>query len=152
VGDDEFGAANQRIADAEADHGTAAALVERWREVEFQAKRFGEMRQRADETRERAKRARGLIVGADAIERDAARYRELSAVVPRAVEVIKLKGQLSEVEREAAELRSHALTVGEKLLECQSATDQGIQKRLTLQADQARDERRLRDLAERLQR
>lgn len=149
--DAEFAATQACIDEAVAAQSVAEKDVERWRAAEFQSQRYRDVSGRAESLSGRVRQAKTLIAGADNIERDAARYRELFAVVPQAVAVIKLKQHIAETDREAAELRSQLLTVGERLLETESAHNQASQKRIKVQTDMGRDESRLRELAVGLQ-
>ncbi|MFO0809606.1 MAG: SMC family ATPase [Gemmataceae bacterium] len=151
VSDEEFALVRSRIDGAESQRESIVADLERWREVEFQAKRYSEMGQRLKDLRAKSERARSLIAASAVIERDASRYGELSAIVPIAVQVIQLKGDLAEADRALSAVKSDGLTVAEKILEVQSASEQAGSKRMTLYAEITRNEGRLRDLGTRLQ-
>ena len=78
----EVAVAENRIADAEEQRQQAAAEVERWQGLEFQAKRWGDLQTKLVGLRQKWQQAQALVAEAEAIEKDMARLRELREALP----------------------------------------------------------------------
>lgn len=152
VPETELSAADERIAAAEASRARAQADVERWQAAEFQARQWAELQAKVAALAGRWREAERLLAEADAIERDAERARELSAVLPHVEAAIKFCGQAAESERAAEALAVRQRAARERRAACESALAQAAQKRTALQKSIAGDELRQRELQARLRR
>jgi DNA repair exonuclease SbcCD ATPase subunit len=152
VAEDELAAVNDQVTAAEARRGVARADVERWQAAEFQARRWAELRGKADELARRWQDAQGLLTEAAAIERDAERLRDLMAVLPHLETVVKQRGDIAESQRISDGLSAERRALQERLAALEHALAQARQKRAALQRTIGADEQRQRDLHGRLRR
>src|SRR5438067_1444260 len=74
----------------------AQAEFERWQAAEFQARQWADLQAKAAALAQRWQQAQVLLTEAAAIERDADRYRELTAALPHLETAVKQRGQIAE--------------------------------------------------------
>jgi exonuclease SbcC len=150
VDPDEFADVERSTARATAERDEARSALERWRDIEIQARRWAELTSQRGELEQQWLTSQALIAESDAIERDLDRLRELQAALPHLETVIKLRADLA-----ASEKKTEAITLSrdeyqEKLAAADHALDQAKKKRTALNKSIARDEQRHRELAGRL--
>jgi DNA repair protein SbcC/Rad50 len=125
-------AAENRIADAEEQRQQAAAEVERWQGLEFQAKRWGDLQTKLGGLRQKWQQAQALVAEAEAIEKDMARLSELRAVLPHVETTFKQKQQAQQAEGKIAVLTRERQDFDGRLAERSQAAEQVRQKRALL--------------------
>jgi DNA repair exonuclease SbcCD ATPase subunit len=152
VAADEVVAADQKIAATEEAVGRARAEVDRYQVVELQARRCVELQDRSAGLAERWRHAETLLGGAEAIERDAARLAELTAVLGPLETAIKQRSQIAESQRQSESLETKRKVTRERLSASEHAVAQARQKRAALQKAIAGDEQQHHDLQGRLRR
>src|SRR5207249_11932524 len=141
----------QRTTQAVAERDEVRAALERWQEIEIQARRWIELTAKRTELDQHWQGSQSLIAEADAIERDFDRLRELQTALPHVEAVIKLRADLAGSENKTGALTLSRDEYQEKLAAADHALDQAKKKRSALNKSIGRDEQRQRDLAERLQ-
>jgi exonuclease SbcC len=139
----ELAAAENRIADAEEQRQQAAAEVERWQGVEFEAKRWADLQARLGGLRQKWQQSQALVAEADAIEKDAARLRELREVLPHLETVFKQRQQAHQAETKIAAWTRERSDFDGRLAERSSTAEQVRQKRALLQQKVAAEDTRL---------
>ncbi|HEY1380774.1 MAG TPA: SMC family ATPase [Gemmataceae bacterium] len=149
---EELAAADERIAATESSRAEAQAEVEWWQAAEYQARQWADLQAKAAALAQRWQQAQGLLAEAAAIERDAERARELTAVLPHLEAAVKQRGQIAESQRTAEGLAARHQAARERLAACEAASAQALQKRSALQKTTTADEQRQRDLQARLRR
>ena len=142
----ELFAAENRIAEAEEARGQARAEVERRQGLEFQAKRWGELRARTTALKQRWHQAQALVAEAEAIEADVARLRELREALPHVEAALKQRRQAQEAEERLSKLTRERAELEAKAAEKTGAWEQAKQKSVNLQNKIAADDGRLREV------
>jgi exonuclease SbcC len=149
---EELAAVDDRIATTDATRAEAQTEIDRWQQVEFQARRWVDLQGKATTLSRQWQQAEDLLAEADAIERDAERYRELVAVLPHLETALKQRGQITESQRTTDGLIEKRHGAQERFSTCENALKQAGQKRTALQKSVGTAEQRQRDLQARLRR
>jgi DNA repair exonuclease SbcCD ATPase subunit len=139
----ELAAAENRIADAEELRQQAAAEVERWQGLEYQAKHWADLQTKLTGLRQKWQQAQALVAEAEAIETDMARLRELREVLPHVETVFKQKQQAQQAEMKVAALARERQDIDARLAERTQTAEQVRQKRAVLARKIIDDDARL---------
>ncbi len=98
VGPLELVGAENRIAEAEVERQRAVAEIEKWRDLEFQAKRWGELQTKLSELRQKWDQSQALVAEAGAVETAMRRLQALREALPHVETVCKQQQQAQQVE------------------------------------------------------
>jgi exonuclease SbcC len=150
VSPEQVAEADRRIEAAQATRDAARAEVERLQGLEFQARAWQELQGRLAEARQRCDEAVKLLEDAPAIEEAVERLRQLREVLPRLQEVVGLRTQVHQAERDTHELQLHKAKLTEQLAQRDHALAQAREKRAMLHGLLEADEKAQRDLSARL--
>ena len=92
----ELVAVQNRIAEAETVRQKGQAELDRWQNLEFQAKRWADLQVKRTNLHQRWQQAQTLLTQAETIEKDLARLRELETVLPHVETAVKQRHQAQE--------------------------------------------------------
>lgn len=144
-------AANEQEKQAEACREETAQAIEALRASELAAHRWAELQRRASDLQASRRRSEQIIARSADIEKDAARLRELIAVIPRAEQIVKAKGGVETARRQLEELDRQANSANEKLTTLSGTVDHLSRRRETLLQDAEKDDESRTQLAGDLQ-
>jgi exonuclease SbcC len=150
VKEEQITEAHERLAIAERAREEARSEVERWRDVEQQAKQWVHLQEQLATASRRWENAKSLLANAADIERDMDRLRELREVLPRLRDIIRLRGEIHEAELKTKAAEEEKKKALELLAQRDSALKQENDKRKLLQKLIADEETRQRELNARL--
>lgn len=139
----EFVAAENRIAEAEEARKKARDEADRCQGLEYQAQRWAELQRKSTDLRRRWNQAQALLAEAEAIEKDAARLRELREALPHVETALKQRRQALDAETRLAALVRERQELDERIAEKALALEQAKQKRSALLKRLADDEVKL---------
>jgi exonuclease SbcC len=143
-------AAQEREKNAETVRKQAAEAVDALRAVELAAHRWAELQRRVAELKDRRSRNEQIITRSVEVERDAARLRELNAVIPLAEKLLTASSGVATAQRNLVELERQAATANEKFTALSGTVDQLNRQRESLQKYAELDDARRVQLADEL--
>ena len=149
VSDEAAAALEANVRAAEEARTQAEKEVERAQDLEFQARRWGDLQARLAEARQRLQQAQALIGDAEAIERAAERLRELREILPHVQVVIEQRQQIVDSNRKSDDLNRQKGKFEAELETYGQALEQARQKRSMLQSRIEGEDDRRRDIAAR---
>ncbi len=120
--------------------------IERLQDLEFQAKGWKELREKLGMAQQRCAEAVRLLEDAQSIEAAVERLRQLREVLPRLQEMVGLRNQAHQAEREIQELHGHKAKLTEQLTQREHSLGQAREKRTLLHKLLADDEARQREI------
>jgi DNA repair exonuclease SbcCD ATPase subunit len=146
VTDEQLLAADERIAAADDRLKEATAEVERWHGFEMKARQWADLQNRLQAQRQRLRDAERLLGDAPAIERDAARLKELRETTPHVTTIINQRNEAAACEAQAGRLTTERQRLLDRLREVVGQLDAERGKRDSLQNTLTIDEQKQRDL------
>jgi DNA repair exonuclease SbcCD ATPase subunit len=142
----ELAAAENRIAEADEKRQQAAAEVERWQGLEFQAQRWAGLQTKLGGLRRKWQEAQALVAEAENIEKGMARLAELRAVLPQVEAVCKNRQQAQQADTNIVNLGKERQDFDTRIAERTQAVEQTKQKRSALQKKITADDERLHEV------
>jgi exonuclease SbcC len=142
--------AERAIGVAEEARQRASAEVDRWRDLEHQARNWVELQSRLAAARQRREQAQRLLAEAGDIEKNMERLRELREVLRPLREIIKQRGVIRDAELTGKSLLQEKDKATEQLARNQSALKQERDKRTQLQKLIETEEKNQRELTPQL--
>jgi exonuclease SbcC len=146
VSDEQLQTADAQIAAAEEKLQAALAEADRLHGLERKARQWAELQTRLEGQRQRLREAERLLRDAPAIERDAARLKELREVTPHVTTIINQRNEAAACEARAGLLTAERQRLLDRLRGVSGQLDAERGKRDSLQSTLAIDEQKQSDL------